>query len=99
MTLKYRDYCLKQYLEAMGEDTLCKDINASSIEDYLILLNQKYDNVTTVRTNIQVIKAFTNFGIQRGYTKKIKILIPKAVETKKETYSDEDLKKLLKKAK
>lgn len=97
MTLKHRDYCLKQYLEAMGEDTLCKDINVSSIEGYLVLLNQKYDNVTTIRTNIQVIKAFTNFCIQRGYTKGFKIPMPKAVETIKETYSDEDLKKLLKK--
>lgn len=97
MSLKHRENCLKKYVEVMGEDTLCKDINVKLIDKYLILLNQQYDNVTTIRTNIQVIKTFTNFCIQRGYTKTMKIPMPKPVEVIKETYSDDDLRRLLKK--
>ena len=96
-TLKHRDNCLKLYLHVMGEDTMCKQITAKELDKYFLLLNEKYDNVTTIRTNIQVIKSFMNFCSSRGYSKTLNIPMPKAVEAIKETYSDEDLRKLLKK--
>ena len=96
-TLKHRRGCLKIYLEIMGRETMCKEIELKDLDKYFIYLNEKYDNVTTIRTNIQVVKTFTNFCIDRGYMKSFRVPMPKAVEPIKQTYSDEDLKKLLKK--
>lgn len=94
-TIKQRQWCLGCFVDYVGDDTLCKNITTSIAEGYVFSLHEKYDNVSSIRVQVKAVKAFVNFCIDRGYMSSIKIPIPNPVETIKDTYSNDDLKRLL----
>ena len=95
-TIKIRQYVLDIFLDVVG-DVDCKNLTQVKIDDYMAYLDNKYENVTTVRVQLSAIKTFINFCINREYVKGVVVPMPKKVETIKETYSESDLKQLLKK--
>jgi integrase/recombinase XerD len=97
-SIKHREYCLNIFIEVMG-DMDCSKVNIDTYNQYLVFLNKKYENVTTIRTQLQVLKAFLNFCFEKEYIKKFKMMMPKEEDVIKRTYTDVDLKKLLEKPK
>lgn len=95
-TTKHRQYVLDNFMGIIG-DMECKNVTQAKLDDYMAYLNNKYEKVTTIRTHLSVIKTFVNFCIQREHMKNVFVTMPKQTETIKPTYSETDLKKLLKK--
>lgn len=100
-----RDGTIKHYLESyrqivkyFDEDTLLSDIDKKIFEEFIIKISKNNDmNSQTLYTYSRDLKTIINFFINMEYTPMFKIILPKVDKHPIETYSDEELEKLLKK--
>ncbi|WP_069999422.1 tyrosine-type recombinase/integrase [Cellulosilyticum sp. I15G10I2] len=96
-TMSMYEENLNHFFTIIPSDTLCKEFTYNQVQEYLMVLNDRYTNVITITTRIKATRTFINFCIGKEYIKNVKIELPKKPEIIKETYSDADLRKLLKK--
>ncbi|MCL2513768.1 MAG: tyrosine-type recombinase/integrase [Oscillospiraceae bacterium] len=97
-TIRYYDDCFKYFKEYAGEQTLCEDLNQDMIINYIFFLrSEKKVNDVSINTYIRGIRTIINYFIEREYTYPFKIKGVKAVKSVKETYSDDELNRLLEK--
>ena len=93
-----------------GETSLCREINETTIADYIRYLQTKpkrkntpsdegteYLSDTTIATYVRHLRAIINYWIKRGYTKPFTVVVPKADEKVKQPYTEKELELLLKK--
>lgn len=73
------------------------EITQKVIDDFTIYLQRRGCNDVTVQSYIRDIRCYCYYFMERGYTQTFKIKLPKADKRIKETYTDDELKKLLKK--
>ena len=94
-TYQYHYDCFARFIDVSKPIEI---ITAAVIEEFtLYIKNECNINDVTVGTYLRTIRAFCYFCMDCGYIKKFKIIIPKAEKKIKETYTDEELARLLKK--
>ena len=98
-TVVYYGNCIRFFLGFIGEDALCRDINEESIYAYILHLRETRENLSdvTINTYLRGIRAILYSLMEKGYVKPFKIRLISAEKQLKETYTDEELEKLLKK--
>lgn len=85
------------FYEFIDENTPIDSINSNTVDDYVLFLREKTDaNDITINSYLRTVRAFLYYCMDCGYMRNFKISLPKAEKKIKETYSDEDLIKLLK---
>lgn len=73
-------------------------ITEESIDDFIIYLrNNMNANDVTITTYLRTIRAFLYYSMDCGYMGRFKIVMPKVEKKIKETYTDQELTRLLKK--
>lgn len=80
-----------------GKELKPSEIDQDVIDGFILYLQKRGCNDITVQSYIRDIRSFFYYLMNNGFTPEFKIKLPKADKKIKETYTDEELKKLLKK--
>ena len=96
-TITYYNRCFKAFADFIGSDTKCNDITENDLVDYIVSLQESDLKDVTKNTHLRGVRAILYFCMEKEYTKAFKIKLLKVDKTIKETYTDDDLKKLLRK--
>lgn len=80
-----------------GKELKPSEIDQDVIDGFILYLQKRGCNDITVQSYIRDIRAFFYYLMNNSFTPEFKIKLPKADKKIKETYTDEELKKLLKK--
>lgn len=82
----------------IGGETPIMEIQSDTVDDFILYLREFNNcNDITINSYLRSIRAFLYFGMEVGYLEKFIVHIPKADKKLKETYTDKELKLLLKK--
>lgn len=80
------------------EDCLMADITSKDVDNFILYLRKNHAcNDITINSYLRGLRAFFYYAMENGYLSPFKVTIPKAEKKIKETYTDEELDKLLKK--
>ena len=91
-------YKIKPFIVFYGEESPINKINKNIVDDYLLYLESETKaNDITINSYIRSLKAFLYYCMEEQGLNSFKIHLIKTEKKLKETYSDEELKKLLKK--
>lgn len=94
----YETKC-RAFVDYIAGTQLC-DVNSFLIDNFIISLqNSSNAGSITIATYMRHIRAYMYYCMQLGYVRTFKIKIPRAEKKIKQTYTDEELALLLKKAK
>lgn len=100
----YSDYTIEFYQEIAHNfsfyTSLEQPINnfdRTMYEDYIIFLQQRGIRSTTIYTYLRGLKRILNFFMEKELISRFKIILPKMEIPTKEVYTEEELRKLLKK--
>ncbi|MGP4069735.1 tyrosine-type recombinase/integrase [Halobacillus sp. B29] len=85
------DYLIETSIEFVG------DIRKSHIDRYIMWLRDKSLKDTTINTYLRAARALLYFGMRESHLESFSISLIKANKEQKEPYSDEDIKRLIKK--
>jgi integrase/recombinase XerD len=97
-TTDYYEECFEAFLKFYPETNNIKDITKCIVDDYILYLRSNTDlNDTSINTRLRGIRAILYYFMELGYVPKFKMHLIKAEKKVKETYSDAELKLLLKK--
>lgn len=94
-TIDYYRYCYKWALKTMPDDSNMYTISKKEINSHIRFL-MKSNKATSVNTHLRGLRTFFNYS-NETYGTNIKIRLIKADKQPKPTYSDGELKQLLKK--
>jgi integrase/recombinase XerD len=89
--------CFKYFTEFCKPETLAEDITKDTVIGYLVFLDETKAHLSdqTVSSYMRGTKPFLKFLIESGHTNDFVFPTVKATEPIKETYTDEELNKLL----
>lgn len=94
-TIKTYEDKLKKFIEFMGEDTPVREIDADVIDSYILELREREITDVTLATMLRHVRAFVYYCQECNYVVSFKIHIPKAEKKLKETYTLDELERLL----
>lgn len=86
---------LKKFIEFVEPTTHIEEITSEVVDNYILELREEDINDVTVATLLRHLRAFIYYCQECGYVENFKIHIPKAEKKIKETYTIEELEKLL----
>jgi integrase/recombinase XerD len=97
-TIKHYNEVYRQIIKYLDENILLADINIKVFEEFIIKVKSNPDvKSQTLYTYCRDLKTVINFFINQEYTTTFKMSLPRVDKHPIETYSDEELEKLLKK--
>ncbi len=97
-TLNHYKDSYKILSKYIGEDTIVKDMTQKTVDKFVINYKKKSNaNSQTIYTYARDLKTMLNFFMRMEYINRFKIKLPKVDKKAIETYSDAELKILLKK--
>ena len=98
-TIDYYDMCYKYFTDYLDEQTLCSEINSETAIDYILYLRQSREKIsdTTVNTYLRGVRAIFYYLMEKGNIPAFKAKLIRAEKKIKETYTDDELNRLLKK--
>lgn len=97
-TIKAYEDKVKRFIEYVDPNTSIAEIDADVIDSYILDLREDEDiNDVTIATLLRHVRAFIYYCQECGYMQMFKIHIPKAEKKIKETYTLEELERLLEK--
>ena len=93
------EYVYKIFSEFIGETTLCADIDEDDVYDFIANVREKNPQIrdTSINTYLRELRAILNFCMEIGAMPKFKIKLINAEKQIKETYTQDELERLLKK--
>ena len=95
-TIKTYEDKLKRFIEFVEPTTMVAELTSDVIDSYILGLRDDEDiNDVTIATLLRHVRAFIYYCQECGYVESYKIHIPKAEKKIKETYSVEELERLL----
>ncbi|MFD2922173.1 tyrosine-type recombinase/integrase [Halobacillus naozhouensis] len=99
MTILYYEQNLSYFFDYLSEVgiELLEDIRKSHIDRYIMWLRDKGLKDTTINTYLRAARALLYFAMREDHLESFSISLIKANAEQKEPYSDEDIKKLIKK--
>jgi integrase/recombinase XerD len=97
-TVKYQNTYFNKFMKFIdNDDFLIKDINMDIIDDYILDMMEKGNKPKSINTALIALNAFLHWCMDNNYCERFKTKLVKKDEIIKETYSEEQLKLLLKK--
>lgn len=97
-TINHYKSSLQQIYKYIDADMSIEDITIKTFNNYVIAMGKREDvNSTTVYSYSRDLRTFLYFFMKQEYIPNFKITLSKADKQPIETYSDADLKKMLKK--
>ncbi|MDR2753693.1 MAG: tyrosine-type recombinase/integrase [Oscillospiraceae bacterium] len=98
-TIKHYRNVFRYFLEFYGAGRLCADVQERTITEYLVHIRQTKPGLATktVNTYVKGLRAIFYFMMASGWMDEFKITLPRVEETIKETYSDFEVQRLIKK--
>ena len=96
-----KSYCVyvNNFINWCGSDTILSDITAKTLDSYIAQKIEEGNKPISLASVMKHLRRFFLFCNSRGYMGHIEITIPKFEEELKDPYTDEEMKKLLKKPK
>lgn len=91
----YRVY-IGGFIRWYGKNRFLTEITAKTLDDYIYKKSEDGNKAVSIATNMVHLRRFFNFCYSRGYVDRLEIVIPKYEKVLKEPYTDEELKRLLK---
>ena len=95
-TLRDYETKLAPFVDAFG-DVPTEEFSKTIANDYVRILKKRDIKDTSVQSYFRPLIVFGHFMMDNGYSEPFKIVLPKAQEAVKASYSDAELKALLKK--
>lgn len=80
-----------------GADKEIDTVDAKVVENYTLYKTKSGIKLVSIVSQLKHLRRFFNFCASRGYMEAIEITIPKVEDELKEPYTDDEMKKLLKK--
>ncbi|MDS0526182.1 tyrosine-type recombinase/integrase [Clostridium sp. SHJSY1] len=97
-TIEHYDNVVVIWYKYMPNEIAIKDITKETIDKFIIFMREKTSqNDITINTNLRGIRAICYFFMRLGYMEEFKIEEIRTVKKIKETYSEAEIKLLLKK--
>ena len=98
-SLDYYEECFRFFTEYYPADQPCADITKDVCLDYVRHLQETRPGLkdVTINTYLRAVRAILYYAMEQGYLPRFKLELIKADKEIKETYSDEELTRLLKK--
>lgn len=97
-TISFYERCFKSFGNYYDVNTPCCEISEKDIQGYILYLMERDDiNDISTNTNLRGIRAVLYYGMEHAYIKKFKISLIRAEKKIKETYTEAELRILLKK--
>ena len=94
----YRNQYLTFYKTLGEKDCLMADITSKDVDNFILYLRKNHAcNDITINSYLRGLRAFLYYAMENGYLAHFKVTIPKVEKKIKETYTDEELDRLLKK--
>lgn len=88
----------KIFEEFIGGKNLVNEINPNTWEEFIFYIREKHNCIDlTINSYLRSIRAFLYYMMKMGYVESFKVNMLKTTKKIKETYSDEELRILLKK--
>lgn len=88
---------LKKFVKFLGADYPVGEITEETIDEFILHLRQESLKDTSINTYLRAARSLLYFLMEGGKMKRFKIKLVKTDEVIKETYSEEELRRLLKK--
>lgn len=95
-TIKYYEGVLRIFQNFVGTELFMKMVDNNSVDSFILEQQDKTTDVS-VNTRLRGVRAFLYYCAERGYCNSFKIRLIKQDDVLKRTYSDEELKILLRK--
>jgi integrase/recombinase XerD len=89
---------LQQYM-AENEIAYIDDINKNAFNQFILWLQEKHKNSTTINTYLRAARAFLYFSMSNDYMQQFKVNLIKDERKIKDIYTDQDILKLIAKPK
>lgn len=97
-TLRHYRESYKSIIRVIDEDMYIRDLNENSVGEFVVNCKEKFKiNDQTLHTYTRDIKTWMYYWMRQEYIPTFKITLPKVDKKNIEPYTDEELKKLLKK--
>ncbi|MDR1565632.1 MAG: tyrosine-type recombinase/integrase, partial [Oscillospiraceae bacterium] len=98
-TVRFYNDSFRYFTEYIDENMDCSELNANLILEYIEYLKSAKEGISNISINsyLRGVRAIVYFCMEQGYTSKFKISLIYAEKPLKETYTDLELEKLLKK--
>jgi len=98
-SIDFYEDCGRYFGGFLGEGVMCESITEDTYYDYIEHLDETKPDLkaATLRSYLTGVRAILYYGMKKGYIKQFSVELPKADEVVKETYTDPEIKLLLKK--
>jgi len=98
-SIQYYEECFKFFTEYYPADQPCKDLTKDICLGYVQHLRETRPGVkdTTINTYLRAVRAILYYAMEQDYLPRFKLELIKAEKEIKETYTDDELARLLKK--
>lgn len=99
MTIRFYEQNLVHFFRFLEDVAITNvsEIDNHVVEQYILEMKRRRLKDTTINTYLRAARALLYFGMNQGYINKFEINLIKADKEQKEPYSQEDIKKLIKK--
>ncbi|WP_350300245.1 tyrosine-type recombinase/integrase [Peribacillus frigoritolerans] len=99
MTIRYYEQNLIHFIRYLEDIKIihASEIEKKTVDKYILFLKKKNLKATTINTYLRAARALLYFAMREDYLRQFEISLIKAEKEQKEPYSDEDIKKLIKK--
>jgi integrase/recombinase XerD len=99
MTIRYYEQNLVHFFRFINEIEInyVREIEKKNVDKYIMWLKKRGLKATTINTYMRATRSFLYFAMRENYLIKFEINLIKADKQQKEPYSEEDIKKLIKK--
>lgn len=88
---------IKKFTDFLGADYPVDEITTETIDEFILSMRQQGLRETTVNTNLRAVRSLLYYLMEIGKLTRFKIQLTKVEEVVKETYTEDELRKLLKK--
>lgn len=96
-TVTYYDNTIHVFNKFFDKEKLASEIGEETIENYVIYLRDSGVKDTTIKTYIGGLRTVLYFFMDKEWIEEFKIKVPKTVKKIKDIYTEEELRRLLKK--
>ena len=96
-TIEYYEGCYKYFTNFTTTEINCNEINEDTVLNYILYLRDNNPKIkdTTINAYLRGLRAILNFCMEKGYMNNFTIRLIRAEKQIKETYTDQELEKLL----
>lgn len=99
MTIRFYDQNLVHFFHFLKEIDIAyvREVEKKNVDKYILWLKKKGLKATTINTYMRAVRSFLYFAMRENYLIQFEINLIKADKEQKEPYSEEDIKRLIKK--